>query len=140
MKVYDATNMILGRLSTRVAKDLLRGEMVHIVNAEKAVVSGKPQFTIAFYLKKIQRGDPRHGPFYPKTPQGIVRRTVRGMIPYKKPLGRQAFKRLRVWIGSPNEFKNKELVKLKEADANKLRTKSITVGELSFAIGGKKRW
>ena len=73
-------------------------------------------------------------------PDGIFKRTIRGMLPYKKDRGRKAFKRLRVWVGLPDEFKKSELIKLKEADASKLKTKSIALGELSFQLGGKKRW
>jgi large subunit ribosomal protein L13 len=140
MKVYDASNQILGRIATRIAKDLLKGENVSIINCEKAVISGDPKFTIKHYLKRIQRGDPHHGPFFPKTPQGIVRRAIRGMLPFYKPKGREAFKRLRVYVGTPEEFENKEFVRIEEADANKLRCKYISVGDLSLALGSKKRW
>ena len=140
MKVYDASGQILGRMSSIIAKDLLRGETVHVVNCEKAVISGDPESTKKHYLARRQRGDPHHGPFYPRTPMGIVRRAIRGMIPYHKPRGRDAFKRLRVWIGVPEELKNHKFIKLKVANANRLRCKSITVGELSLWLGTKKRW
>ncbi len=140
MKVYDATNQIVGRFSTVIAKELLRGETIHVVNAEKAVVAGNPKYTKQFYLKRIHRGDPVHGPLFPKQPNGILKRTVRGMLPYKKAVGQKAFKRLKVWVSLPDEFKKHELIKLKESDASKLRTKSITLGELSLELGGKKRW
>jgi len=140
MKVYDATNQILGRMATRIAKDLLRGEEVAIVNCEKAVLSGDPKFKERFYLERRWRGDPHHGPFFPRTPQGIVRRAIRGMLPYKKERGKKAFKRLRVYVGVPEELKNKEFIRLEDADVSKLRCKHITVEELSLALGCKKRW
>ena len=140
MKIYDASGQILGRIATRIAKDLLKGETVHVINCEKAVIAGNPDYTKKIYLERTQRGDPHHGPFFPKTPKGIVRRTIRGMIPYKKPLGRKAFKRLKVWIGIPEELKGKEYIKLKDADVSKLRTKHITIGDLSVYLGAKKRW
>lgn len=140
MKIYDASDQIIGRLSTRVAKDLLKGESVHIVNCEKAVMSGKPKFKKKHYLGRRQRGDPKHGPFYPRTPKGIVRRTVRGMLPFHKPRGREAFKNLRVHVGVPEELKNQSFIKLKEADAKKLRCKRITIEELSISLGATKRW
>lgn len=140
MKVYDASGQILGRLSTRIAKDLLKGEIIHLVNCEKAVISGKPETTKKKYLERRQRGDPRRGPFYPKTPREIVRRTIRGMLPFKKTKGREAFRRLRVHVGIPDEFKDKEFVRAEEADVNKLRCKHISVEELSIWLGCKKRW
>lgn len=140
MKIYNAENQILGRLSTVIAKQLLNNEKVVVVNCEKAVLSGKPQYKEKFYLQRIQRGDVKHGPFFPKTPDGIFRRAVRGMLPMKKPKGRKAFKNLKVFIGLPQEFKDKNFEKVEEADAGKLKTNYITLEELSLSLGAKKRW
>jgi len=140
MKIFDAENQILGRLSATVAKDLLTGEKVFVVNCEKSVLSGNPKYKLSRYLEKIQKGDVKKGPFFPKTPDGILRRTVRGMLPIKKPSGRNAFKNLRVFIGVPEELKNKKLEKVKSADSDKLKTKYITLEYLSTSLGAKKRW
>ena len=69
--ILDAEEQVVGRLASRVAKMLLRGESVYIFNAEKALISGKPEFTMKTYENKLDRGDPYHGPFYPKTPEKI---------------------------------------------------------------------
>lgn len=140
MIIYDAENQILGRICSKIAKDLLNGEKVFVVNCEKAVVSGNPKYIQKRYLEKIWRGDVKHGPFFPRTPDGIFRRTVRGMLPWHKAKGRKAYKNLKVFIGLPEEFKGKELKKVKEADASKLKTKFMSLGEISLAIGAKKRW
>lgn len=140
MKLYDATGQILGRFATRIAKELLKGENIRIVNCEKAVISGDPKETEKHYFERRQRGDPIHGPFYPRIPDGIIRRTIRGMLPPHKPRGREAFKRLKVYIGIPDELKNEKFIEIKEFDVNKLKCKSITVGDLSIALGAKKRW
>lgn len=140
MLVYDAENQILGRLSSEIAKQLLKGEKVFVANCEKAVVSGSPKFTKEKYMQKITRGDVHHGPFFPKTPDGIFRRTVRGMVPRDKSRGRKAFKNFKVFISIPEELKNKNMLKIKGADASKLKCKSMTLGELSILLGAKKRW
>ena len=140
MKIYDASNQILGRMSSVIAKELLKGEKVVVVNCEKSVVSGNPKYKSALYLKKIHRGDIKHGPFFPKTPDGIFRRTVRGMLPWHQAKGRNAFKNLKVFIGLPEQFKNKTLEKVELADANKLKSRYITLENLSISIGAKKRW
>ena len=140
MKVYDISNKIIGRTLTRVTKDLLKGEMVHIINCEKGLIAGNPKYTKNHYLEKVQRGDKHHGPFYPKTPQGIVKRIARGMIPYKLNRGKKALYKLKVWIDVPEELKNIESISYDDADVKKLRTKYITIGELSLALGTKKRW
>jgi len=140
MKIYDATNQVLGRMATRIAKDLVKGENVYVVNCEKAAISGNPKITEEKYLHRVQRGDPHHGPFFPRTPQGIVRRTIRGMIPFSKAKGQDAFRRLKVYIGVPDDIEGKNFVRIEEADVNKLKCKSITIGDLSLALGQKKRW
>ena len=140
MKIYDLSNQILGRISTRIAKDLLKNENVVIVNCEKAILSGTMKDKKKLYLQRCVRGDPHHGPFYPRIPDGIVRRTVRGMLPFYKVKGREALRRLKVYIGVPDEFKGKEFIRVEEFDVNKLKCKYITISDLSVALGAKKRW
>lgn len=142
MIIYDADGQILGRLSSVIAKKLLADEGVVVVNAERAVVSGSKRATVSHYKVRVKRGDPFKGPFFPRTPDGIFRRSVRGMLPLKKAKGKKAYKRLRVHIGIPAELRGKtdKFEKAKVADVANLRTKSITLGELSVALGAKKRW
>jgi large subunit ribosomal protein L13 len=140
MKIYDLSDQILGRISTRIAKDLLKTENVVIVNCEKAILSGGKKDKFKLYSQRVVRGDPHHGPFYPRTPDGIVRRTVRGMLPFYKVKGQEALRRLKVYIGIPDEFKNKQFIRVEEFDVNKLKCKYMTIGDLSVALGAKKRW
>ncbi len=142
MIIYDAEGHILGRLSSIIAKNLLEGEHVTVVNAEKAVISGNRKAIVIHYHKRVKRGDPHKGPFFPRTPDGIFRRSVRGMLPMKKPKGKEAYKRLRVHIGVSEKLKNKEdsFQKVKAAAASRLKTKSVTLGKLSIDLGAKKRW
>lgn len=134
MLVIDADGAVMGRLASFVAKKLLEGEEIHIINAEKAIVTGDPKLVLEKYLIRIRRGNPHGGPFFPRQPHRILRRAIRGMIPYKKPEGRRALKRLKIYVGTPEEFKNKEVTKIKE----KKRCKYITLLELSKRIGGWK--
>ena len=138
--IIDANNLILGRLGAFVAKQALLGESIDIVNCEKAIISGKKADVLGKYKQRRARGEPYHGPFYPRNPKGIVKRTIRGMLPYKKTQGRAALKRLKIWIGVPEELKKQELIKLESSDVNKLKCKHITVEELSLWLGTKKRW
>ena len=105
--VVDAEGKILGRMASYVAKELLKGKRVAIVNAEKAVITGNPQTILNKYLtrRSIQSTiHPRKSPVQPRTPDRIVWRTVRGMLPMKKAKGREALRRLRVFIGVPEEL------------------------------------
>jgi large subunit ribosomal protein L13 len=142
MKVIDARNLIVGRLASVVAKELLKGEKVVIVNAEEGVISGSKATTFKKYLERRQRksvvNPARHGPFFPRRPEGIIRRAVRGMLPYKKPRGRKAYKNLRVYVGLPEEFKNERIETLELANVAKLKIpKFIKLKELSSLLGAK---
>jgi len=133
--VIDATGLILGRMASTVAKRLLTGEAIVILNAEKAVISGKRLNKVGQAKNFLAVGHPRKGPLHPRRPDTIVRRTVRGMLPRRKPKGQEAYKRLRVFLGVPEEFKGKEAETITNAGAQKLKCSHLTVGELSKEIG-----
>lgn len=141
MRIINADGLILGRLASKVAKMLLEGEEVIIVNAEKAIITGNREFIFEKYKQRTElrtRTNPRKGPFYPKRSDEIVRRTIRGMLPWKTDRGRKAFKRLKVYAGIPKEFEDKELETIAEAHMSRLKTpKYVTVGEVAKFLGGK---
>jgi len=133
--VIDATGLILGRMASIIAKRLLQGENIIVVNAEKAVISGNRLSRVREAKAFLEVGHPRKGPFHPRRPDHIVRKTVRGMIPRRKPKGQEAYKRLRVFLGVPEGFKGKETQTIPDAKAEKLRCPYITVEELARGIG-----
>jgi large subunit ribosomal protein L13 len=133
--VIDATNLILGRMATVVAKHLLEGGDVTVLNSEKTVISGKRVSKVQEEKEKLKIGHPRKGPYFPRQPDRYVKRAVRGMLPRKSAKGKEAYKRLRVFIGVPPEFKDTPLKTISEANAEKLKCHTITVGELVKEIG-----
>lgn len=134
--IIDAKGLILGRMASVVAKRLLNGEKIIIVNAGEAVISGKRHSIIREAHEYLQIGHPGKGPLHPRRPDMIVKRVIRGMLPYKRPRGREALKRLRVYIGVPEEFRGKSMETIPEADVRNLKGPYITVSELSQAIKG----
>ncbi|MDY6958014.1 MAG: 50S ribosomal protein L13 [Halobacteriota archaeon] len=136
--IIDAEGLILGRLSSVVAKRLLEGEEITIINAEKAVVSGSKVAVFKEYKQMRDKGSTEKGPYYPRMPDQILKRTVRGMLPFKRLRGREAYARLRVYIGVPDEFKDQPSEKIENADMNRLGTvKYIRLDELSTRLGAK---
>ncbi len=134
MAIIDATDAPIGRLASIVAKRLLNGEEIFIVNAEKAIITGnKDEIKERYRRKREIGGTKRKGPFFPRMPHMILKRTVRGMLPYQQPKGRQAFKRLKVFIGVPEEFKDKEIEKIEFQKSKNY----ITLKELSEYLGVK---
>jgi len=135
--VIDASGLILGRMASIVAKRLLLGESIVIVNAERATISGNRLSRVREAQAFLEIGHPGKGPFHPRRPDQIVRRTVRGMLPHRLPKGQAALKRLRVFLGVPSEFKDVTFQTIPEAGANKLKCPYVTVGEFAKEIGYK---
>jgi large subunit ribosomal protein L13 len=138
--VVDAANCIVGRMCSHVAKLLLQGNRVAIVNAEKAMLSGNRYKTISLYKEHLEINsvtNPIHGPFHPRRPDTILTKMVRGMIPKSKASGIEAFKRLRVYIGIPEELKNIEQESFNDSMITKPASYYITVGDVAKQIGWK---
>ncbi|MHC1599069.1 MAG: 50S ribosomal protein L13 [Candidatus Methanofastidiosia archaeon] len=137
----DGDYQILGRMANEVAQMLLAGEPVVIINAEKVIITGNKENIFKRFKHRTDladRANPRKGPFFPKTSARLVRRSIRGMLPWGKASGREAYKRLKVFEGVPDEFNGKEFVKIKNADGAKLGThKILTVAELSKYLKGE---
>lgn len=138
MVVIDAKNLILGRMASNVAKRLLNGEEIKIINAERAIVSGRKDATFERYKRYVERGSREFGPHFPRRPEHIISRTIRGMIPHKKTTGREAYNRLRVYIGTPPELGKEPAATIENASITRLSTSNYTVlGDLSKRLGSK---
>ena len=135
--VVDASGLILGRMASIVAKRILSGESVVIVNAEKAVMSGRRLSRVKEARAFLDIGHPRKGPFHPRRPDQIVHRTVRGMLPHRLAKGQEALRRLKVFLGVPSKLKDAPAQTIKEAHVSKLKCPYITVEELAKEIGYK---
>ena len=62
-------------------------------------------------------------------------RMVRGMLPRKKPSGIEALKRLRVYIGVPNDVKPLGSIQIEKSKIRKSSSMYTTVGELGKKVG-----
>jgi large subunit ribosomal protein L13 len=126
--VVDAQDLILGRLATVVAARLRGkhnpmftphvdcGDSVIVVNAEKIQLTGRKLDQKIYYhhtgfmggIKSITAGK-----LLEKRPEDLVRSAVKGMLP-KNRLGRQIFKKLKVYAGGshPHEAQQPEVLEL----------------------------
>jgi large subunit ribosomal protein L13 len=131
----NAEGLILGRMSSKVAKRLLNGEEVTIINAEKTVISGKKKSKLAEAHLFLEVGAPERGPFHYRRPDRMLKKTVEGMLPHTQEKGKLAFKRLKVYMGIPVEFKDEKAITFEEASASKLKGPHFTLAELAKEIG-----
>ncbi len=141
--VIDGEGHIAGRLASIVAKRLLRGERIVVVNAEKIIITGKKKRVLEKFLKRITEwrtyyNPEKRGPKYPKTPDRIFKRMVRGMLPHKKPKGREALKRLKVFVGIPDEYRDAEKIKVRDALFTNEYIPYVTLGQIYKEIAQKE--
>ena len=139
--VVDARDCILGRVASNVAERALDGERVAVVNAEAAVITGNEDDVLSKFQKRVEVGSDR-GPAYPRRPDGILKRSIRGMVPYKTPRGREAFENVRVYLGNPYEGDDEhEAEVLEDTSLDRLSNiKFVSLGDVSQAIGANVTW
>ena len=137
--VVNAENHIAGRLSSHVAKLLLQGNRVALVNCEKIMISGTRSNIIKESREFLEINsiiNYKHGPVHYRRPDTIITKMIRGMLPYEgKPSGVTAHKRLRAYIGSPKELKAFEKIQFEKALIRKTPSNYTTMGELCGVIG-----
>jgi len=136
--VYDANNMVAGRLASKVAKAALLGKNVVVANAEKAIITGDRDTVVRAYKEKFNirtSYNPRKGPFHNRRPDKMLRRIIRGMLPYPKPRGKKAFKRIQVYMGMPHEYEEEDKVVLEGSKYRSLTMKYITISDLCHELG-----
>jgi large subunit ribosomal protein L13 len=136
--VVDTRDCILGRVASNVAERALDGERVAVVNAEWAVITGRRGDTMDVYRTRAQLGSDS-GPYYPKRPDGIFKRAIRGMVPHEKKRGREAFERVRVYVGNP--YEDQDAVVLDGTSLDRLSNIKFTeLGEISEELGANITW
>ena len=148
-KLIDATNKILGRFCSQIAKRALLGEYIIIINAKDAIISGSKSDIHNKYLAKLNIStatNPLRGPFHERRPDTFMRRVIKQMLPRKKVRGKEALKRVHVYISDiPERFKNRyqKLIQTDIYNADKSRlsyyNKYITLENLCMRIGWNKK-
>jgi large subunit ribosomal protein L13 len=139
MIVIDAKDQIMGRMATKVAKLALRGETIRVVNCAHVVMTGTRELVLSQLQQKIQRGVPLKGPYYPKQSDRIVRRVIRGMLPYKQPKGRDAYARVLCFSEVPEDLADTEKISFPEASITKSHAKNyVYLKELVTHVGGSR--
>ena len=136
--VVDATDHVAGRLSSQVAKLLIKGNRVSIVNCDKIMISGTRSNIISEYREFLEINSInhwKHGPKHPRRPDTIMKKMIRGMLPKEKPSGIEAHKRLRTYIGSPKEVKSLKKIKFEKAMIRKSSSNYTTMADLGRTIG-----
>jgi large subunit ribosomal protein L13 len=135
--VVDARDCVLGRVATQVAERALAGDRVAVVNAEDSVITGRREDVLSKYEDRAELGSDR-GPAYPRRPDRIFKRSVRGMVPFKKETGREALSNVRIYVGNPHD---KDATVLEDTSIDRLSTtRFVTLGEVAAHLGANVTW
>lgn len=132
--VYDAKDAVVGRMGTVVAKQLLKGKEVYVINVEDALVSGnEDNFVNKFKrLTKMGHGGSMKGPKVHRVPHKMVKRIIRGMLPWDKPRGREVYRRLKCF-NKTEGLKEEEYSNAKKFNHNQ-PFKAITIKKVVEAL------
>jgi len=130
MIIIDGKNETLGRLASYAAKEALKGEQIAVVNCEQIIITGNKQMIKEnLESKRTHVGSTQKGPKVSRLGERIVKRTIRGMLPnYRKGRGRDAFKRVKCYLGIPKEYEGKKMISMNKP---KSRGKVVTIKELA---------
>lgn len=120
--VVDAAGKPLGRLATELARRLRgkhkpeytphmdTGDYLVVINAEKVAITGNKRSDKVYYDHSGYPGGMKSIIFdklQAKAPERIIERAVKGMLP-KGPLGRDMFRKLKVYAGSEHKHASQQ--------------------------------
>jgi len=135
----DGSGLVAGRLSSKIAKKMINGETVIIVNAENVIMVGRREEIVAKYKKKVDasvHSNPHYGPKYERIPSRILKRMIKGMLPNKKTTAERIMKQLKIYNGVPKDLKETTFETIGEVKCSE-KHDFIALKEISELIGGK---
>jgi large subunit ribosomal protein L13Ae len=143
--IIDGRGHLVGRLASKVAQQLLRGQRVVVVRCEQLVLSGslfRNNLKYHEFLNKRCNTNPRKHFKHYRTPARMFWRSLRGMLPHKEHRGAAALDRLKVFEGIPYPYDQRKRMVVPEA-LKVLRLKahrnSCQLGELASMVGWTRR-
>ena len=126
--VVDATDKILGRLATQVARRLRgkhkpeytphvdTGDYIVIINADKVRVTGRKLQDKTYYRHTGYPGGIKEttlDKLLASHPTRVLEKAIKGMLP-KNPLGRAMYRKLKVYAGSEHDHHAQQPVVLED--------------------------
>ncbi len=131
MIIIDGKDAILGRLASYTAREALKGEEIAIVNCEQIIITGnRKNIEEGLEAKRKRVGSTQKGPKVSRMSEKVVKRVIRGMLPnYRTGRGRDAFKRVKCYVGVPKEFEAGKKISIEARPQSK--NKIVKVKEVS---------
>merc|ERR1719469_1773343 len=143
--IVDGRNHMVGRLASKVAHQLLRGQKIVVVRCESLCFSGslfRNNIKFHEFLHLANNTNPRRQFKHFRSPSRMFWRIIRGMMPHKTARGKAALQRLKVFEGIPYPYDQKKRMVVPEAlkvVRIKSHRKTCLLGELSSHFGWEKK-
>lgn len=140
MMIVDAKDNVAGRLASKVAKAIINGERVTVINSQELVMVGNKKSILEKFTTRVDgavKSNPHYGPKYDRIPSKIFRRMVRNMLPTKKRAKERIIKQLRVFNTTAKGIDSKEAIIFEEIKFNH-RNNYIKLKDVALLLGG--RW
>ena len=129
--VIDGAGIPMGRLASYAAKEALFGKEIVIVNANDVLIVGNKKDIYNKYYERVKRGGyGLKGQRIIRTPERILKRTVRGMFSHKQTRGKEAFDRIKSYNQVPEQFKGAEKISLEKSKSRR----AVTLKELATML------
>jgi large subunit ribosomal protein L13 len=138
--IVDAKDNVAGRLASKVAKAIINGERVTVINSQELVMVGNKKSILEKFTTRVDgavKSNPHYGPKYDRIPSKIFRRMVRNMLPTKKRAKERIIKQLRVFNTTAKGIDSKEAIIFEEIKFNH-RNNYIKLKDVALLLGG--RW
>jgi large subunit ribosomal protein L13Ae len=143
--VVDGRAHMFGRLASIVAKEIMNGQKVVIVRAERINISGslfRNKLKYMEFLNKTRNANPRRGHVHYRSPARMFWRAVRGMLKHKSNRGMEALGRMKIFEGIPYPYDHKKRMVIPGALKTlrlKNHRKHCLLGDLSSQVGWTKQ-
>lgn len=133
--IIEGKNAILGRLCSYATKQALLGKEIAIVNCNEVVILGSRENILEKYsIMRKKDSSNLKGPFFPKVPEKIVKRVIRGMLSYKQERGEKALDRIMCYNKVPAELENAKKIHLESFSNESKRAKMVKLNEVARLI------
>jgi large subunit ribosomal protein L13 len=137
--IINADGLVAGRLASNIAKRIIKGEQVTIINAEKAIMVGSQSAIIPKIKQRVDatvKSNPHYGPKYDRIPSKMLRRMIKGMLPNKKKTAERLLKQLTIYNSVPKQINIEKTETIEKAKCNE-KHDFMTLKKIANELGGK---
>lgn len=135
MYVIDGRGKAIGRIASEASEESLKGKKVRVINSEEAIIVGGEKNIVNKYKEQFNLrdlGNPEKSPkVVSRRPDLFLKKIIKRMLPKEKERGRKAERRIKAYMGDPEELKKNA------EDSGKVKTDKdhITVEDLCEKLG-----